>query len=586
MAQSSSLKEEFLGTIIRLEKSKLSSTNTPVKYDFVAITSNGTIEKAIAQREVENNKLIGVIVEINNSTNEVLVLTKGVFKTAYFNTIDSVNITYGTKLYLSDVSAGKLKTTAPTTGVCKCISLMTKRGIYIDATAVQEIFMNQASYDAIKGNLDSFLSIQNKLVSLENSINNIDLDFLTNEVSNIKNNLANFIAIHMLTTTAEKGKVPKIDENRNIAADNFKGSLTTGRRIVNPIGGELSLTSHPNTGVIKVKLPVSWTNHMIVAVAKIFDYASGESFDVTFGGYNSVATSAWINTFAYISADKKIDRNLSVRFGHDGGTCCVYIGETNSSWEYLQVFVTDVQIGYSSVDVEDWKKNWQISVETTLGTISETQTDTQIGRNILNSQLTRVSSGIIKGRVSSGTGNVEDITVTQLRTFIGNSSSVLDGLMSISDKVKLDASTNINTANAIVKRDSNGDFVARNITATSFIGALNGNANSATVFQTARNIGISGDGTGTATNFDGSANITIPFTLADSGVTAGTYKSITVDAKGRVTAGTNPTTDMNSMTMKGNNTGTTSDPKDLTVSEVDVMLGITKKAMMYGIIFG
>ena len=35
---------------------------------------------------------------------------------------------------------------------------------------------------------------------------------------------------------------------------------------------------------------------------------------------------------------------------------------------------------------------------------------------------------------------------------------------------------------------------------------------------------------------------TVALTLANSGVTAGTYKSVTVDAKGRVTSGTNPTT--------------------------------------------
>ena len=40
----------------------------------------------------------------------------------------------------------------------------------------------------------------------------------------------------------------------------------------------------------------------------------------------------------------------------------------------------------------------------------------------------------------------------------------------------------------------------------------------------------------------GSGNDTITVTLANSGVTAGTYKSVTVDAKGRVTAGTSPTT--------------------------------------------
>lgn len=53
---------------------------------------------------------------------------------------------------------------------------------------------------------------------------------------------------------------------------------------------------------------------------------------------------------------------------------------------------------------------------------------------------------------------------------------------------------------------------------------------------TARTISITGDATWT-TSFDGSANATGELTLADSGVTAGTYPKVTVDAKGRVTAG-------------------------------------------------
>ena len=48
-------------------------------------------------------------------------------------------------------------------------------------------------------------------------------------------------------------------------------------------------------------------------------------------------------------------------------------------------------------------------------------------------------------------------------------------------------------------------------------------------------ITVSGDVSGTGTT-------AISLTLANSGVTAGTYRSVTVDAKGRVTAGTNPTT--------------------------------------------
>ncbi len=48
---------------------------------------------------------------------------------------------------------------------------------------------------------------------------------------------------------------------------------------------------------------------------------------------------------------------------------------------------------------------------------------------------------------------------------------------------------------------------------------------------------MSGDASG-STTFDGSANSTITVVLANSGVTAGTYTKLTVDAKGRVTSAT------------------------------------------------
>lgn len=72
-------------------------------------------------------------------------------------------------------------------------------------------------------------------------------------------------------------------------------------------------------------------------------------------------------------------------------------------------------------------------------------------------------------------------------------------------------------------------------------GNITGNAATATKLQTSRTISLVGDATGSA-SFDGSANATITTTLSNSGVTAGTYKSVTVDGKGRVTAGSNPTT--------------------------------------------
>lgn len=50
-------------------------------------------------------------------------------------------------------------------------------------------------------------------------------------------------------------------------------------------------------------------------------------------------------------------------------------------------------------------------------------------------------------------------------------------------------------------------------------------------------IALTGDVTGTSGAFDGSAALSFAATLANSGVTAGTYTKVTVDAKGRVTTG-------------------------------------------------
>ena len=131
------------------------------------------------------------------------------------------------------------------------------------------------------------------------------------------------------------------------------------------------------------------------------------------------------------------------------------------------------------------------------------------------------------------------------KLFVGLSSGAIVAIGGQYYTGLIDAATNANTGNAIVKRDASGNFSAGTITAT-----LSGNATTASAWQNARTIGVSGDATGTV-SVDGSANANIPLTLSNSGVTAATYGGATqiptfvVDAKGRLTSAANvssPTT--------------------------------------------
>ena len=142
-----------------------------------------------------------------------------------------------------------------------------------------------------------------------------------------------------------------------------------GLRINSPGGGSYATSSSTLTGAIKIRLPVFRTSTMMRMTVKIYEYAggaAGTSRTIDIGGYN-YGPGGWYNYFAYQSTHGGGD--LNIRWGHDGSYNCIWIGETSSGWTYPQVYVTDVQLGYSGYTASNWIANWAITFDTSFGTV-------------------------------------------------------------------------------------------------------------------------------------------------------------------------------------------------------------------------
>lgn len=172
----------------------------------------------------------------------------------------------------------------------------------------------------------------------------------------------------------------------------------------------------------------------------------------------------------------------------------------------------------------------------TLGTTNLTFTkDFQASDLVAGTGLSKAGNTLSLTSGVATAGTYKSVTVdTYGRVTAGSNPTTLSGY-GITDAVNTSDVVTAPAASKILKLDANSKLPS------SITGNADGNAATATKLQTSRTLSLSGDVTGSA-SFDGSANAGIAATLANSGVAAGTYKSVTVDAKGRVTAATNPTT--------------------------------------------
>ena len=155
---------------------------------------------------------------------------------------------------------------------------------------------------------------------------------------------------------------------------------------------------------------------------------------------------------------------------------------------------------------------------------------------LLNANLTSLSGVTTAGVLVRTTSN--DIATRALAvsgvglTINNDGSGAAETALTITSNA-----TSAGTANTIVARDASGNFTANVITAE-----LTGNASTATALKTTRNFAVTGDVLVSNTGFDGTADVSLAASLSETGVVAGAYTKVTVDAKGRITLGENPTT--------------------------------------------
>ena len=185
---------------------------------------------------------------------------------------------------------------------------------------------------------------------------------------------------------------------------------------------------------------------------------------------------------------------------------------------------------------------------------------------------------ITSGAVDSVAGKTGVVTLVKADVGLGNVDNTEDSAKNVLSATKWTTARTITLSGVTATSqtiDGSGN-VSIPITAVP-ASLLTGTATisttgSAAKLTTARTIGATGDGTWSVT-FDGSANVSGALTLSNSGVTAGTYNKVTVDAKGRVTAGTN---DVNSYSTTISGTATVTHNLGTTAVHVVMVDTVTK----------
>lgn len=97
------------------------------------------------------------------------------------------------------------------------------------------------------------------------------------------------------------------------------------------------------TGTLKITLPESWTDTMMLFEISIYNYLTDTSAKLTCGGYNYAYGPYWCNLTAHTTSTALIK---NVRFAHDGERCCILLGNTATTWAYPKISIDQILAGF------------------------------------------------------------------------------------------------------------------------------------------------------------------------------------------------------------------------------------------------
>lgn len=191
------------------------------------------------------------------------------------------------------------------------------------------------------------------------------------------------------------------------------GSVSgTGGTVMMPGGGQLITSAGTVQGAIKIKFPVATKNNncMHTMEVAVFDCVTDKTFTVRISGYH-YSNTLWTNTTAVImGASSAVDH--AIRFGHDGTSHCVWIGEANYNWKYPKVSILNYMGGHSG-PINGYLSGWNVSIRTTFDTVQHTRTTNLIAAGAasyaskLSTPRAIAVSGDCSGSVQfDGSGNV------------------------------------------------------------------------------------------------------------------------------------------------------------------------------------